>query len=105
MDLGSLPDIANHFVMAAQYAMPFLHHSIDTLNTLGTDIWAGLTQPGAMSAGDKSFQLLKIAVATLGLSASISTMNVEAGLACVVTDCEAVRDIAKAGANARHLHP
>lgn len=105
MDLGSLPDLANHFVMAAQSVMPILHHSVDAFMNAGANFWAGLTDPNAMSAGDKSFQLLKIAVATLGLSASISTANIEAGLACAVTDCEAVRDIAKAGAHARHLAP
>ena len=105
MDFGSLPDLANHFTVAAQSIMPIAHHCMDAVMNAGANFWAGLTDPNAMSAGEKGFQLLKIAVATLGLSASIGTANIEAGLACAVTDCEAVRDIAKAGAHVRHLAP
>jgi len=103
MDLGQIPDIANHFATAVQTVLPFIHHIADAVTNAAANIWSGMTDPHAMAAGDRGFQMMKLTVATFGLCASIGTMNIEGAAACAVTDCEAVMEFAKAGAKARHL--
>lgn len=105
MDIGSLPDLANHFFAAAQIIMPVLHHGVDACMNACGNVWTGLTVGDAMDAGSRSFQLLKIAGSTFGLALSVMGESVEGVMGCAISDGEALMELARAGQQYRALHP
>lgn len=101
MDLGSLPELAAHFNAAVSH-IPALAHII-TDNAV--NIWTAITQPDAMSAGQKAFQLLKFAGSTVGLCFSLAADSYTGAMGCALADGEALMELSRAGAKFREEHP
>ncbi len=105
IDQGSIPDLAQHFVTAAQYFIPIvspvLYHAMD----LGVDFWTGLTQQEAMTPGMRHFQLLKLGGSTIGLGICLAAQNFEGSIGWVLSEGEAVMAFCRAGHKYRTLHP
>lgn len=101
MEIGHLTDVLPHlFSLAANHSDSISPSIASALQ----DVWIGLREPDAMPATDKSMQIAKIAVATLGLSVSISNINIEGIAACSLMEGEALMEIAKRGHSWRVSH-
>lgn len=101
MDLGSLPEMAAHFAAAVSHIPALTHIIADN----AVNIWTAVTQPDAMTLGQKSFQLLKLAGSTVGLCFSLAAESYTGVTGFALADGEALMELSRAGAKFRETHP
>jgi hypothetical protein len=106
MDLGHIPELANHFVQAASV---FASHLPDLLPTSAGEsmrnVYAALFEQDAMTLGQKSFQAVKFAAAASTLCASIMTENISGIVGSLIAEGEVFYDLDRAGEEFRRAHP
>jgi len=105
IDPGSIPDLAQHFVTAAQSIIPALTPIAQHVMDLGVDFWTGLTQRDAMTPSMRNFQLLKFGGSTLGLGICLAAANLEGSVGWALSEGEVVMAFCRAGNKYRALHP
>ncbi len=101
MDWGSLPDLAQQFMIAAEMASPYTGHMVDQAVTLASDVWAGATHHEAMPSVDRNMQIVKMASASFGLIMSAMARSPHGVIACAVTGADTMIRLARAGKNIR----
>ena len=106
MDIGTIPEIARHFVTAVSCVytqIPELLGHIE--NEEVQDVWAGLFAPGALTLGHRLFDGLKFCAGLAAIGASFAAESPGGIISGMIADGEVIMDLAQAGAAWRQNHP